>query len=66
MTVINTNVKALYTQSALKISGRENSVAMEQLSTGKRINGAKDDAAGLAVVVGQGKVAGVIGALEVY
>jgi flagellin len=49
MTVINTNVKALYTQSALKISGRENSVAMEQLSTGKRINGAKDDAAGLAI-----------------
>jgi flagellin len=49
MTVINTNVKALYTQSALKISWRENSVAMEQLSTGKRINGAKDDAAGLAI-----------------
>ena len=49
MTVINTNVKALYTQSALKISGRESSVAMEQLSTGKRINGAKDDAAGLAI-----------------
>ena len=49
MTVINTNVKALYIQSALKISGRENSAAMEQLSTGKRINGAKDDAAGLAI-----------------
>jgi flagellin len=49
MTVINTNIKALYTQSALKISGREGAVAMEQLSTGKRINGAKDDAAGLAI-----------------
>ena len=49
MTVINTNTKALYTQSALKISGREGAVAMEQLSTGKRINGAKDDAAGLAI-----------------
>lgn len=49
MTVINTNIKALYTQSALKISGRESQVAMEQLSTGKRINSAKDDAAGLAI-----------------
>ena len=49
MTVINTNSKALYTQSALKISGREGAVAMQQLSTGKRINGAKDDAAGLAI-----------------
>ena len=49
MTVINTNTKALYTQAALKISGREGAVAMEQLSTGKRINGAKDDAAGLAI-----------------
>ena len=49
MTVINTNIKALYTQAALKISGRESQVAMEQLSTGKRINSAKDDAAGLAI-----------------
>ena len=50
MTVINTNVKALYTQSALKISDRMRTTAMEQLSTGKRINSAKDDAAGLAIV----------------
>ena len=49
MTVINTNIKALYTQGALKISQRESSVAMQQLSTGKRINSAKDDAAGLAI-----------------
>ena len=49
MTVINTNVKALYTQSALKASGRQHAVAMQQLSTGKRINSAKDDAAGLAI-----------------
>jgi flagellin len=49
MTVINTNTKALYTQAALKISGRDSAVAMEQLSSGKRINGAKDDAAGLAI-----------------
>ncbi len=49
MTVINTNIKALYTQGALKISQRESRVAMQQLSTGKRINSSKDDAAGLAI-----------------
>jgi flagellin len=49
MSVINTNVKALYTQNALKVSGREQSTAMQQLSTGKRINSARDDAAGLAI-----------------
>ena len=49
MTVINTNVKALYTQAALKVSNRDSEVAMQQLSTGKRINSSKDDAAGLAI-----------------
>jgi flagellin len=49
MTVINTNVKALFTQSALKLAGRDSQIAMEQLSTGKRINNSKDDAAGLAI-----------------
>ena len=49
MAVINTNVKALFTQNALKTSGREQSIAMQQLSTGKRINSARDDAAGLAI-----------------
>lgn len=49
MTVINTNIKALYTQSALKQSERASQAAMEQLSTGKRINSSKDDAAGLAI-----------------
>jgi flagellin len=49
MTVINTNVKALYTQSALQNSNRASEVAMQQLSTGKRINSSKDDAAGLAI-----------------
>jgi len=49
MSVINTNVKALYTQNALKVSGREQTTAMQQLSTGKRINSARDDAAGLAI-----------------
>jgi flagellin len=49
MTVINTNVKALYTQSALKQAERASETAMQQLSTGKRINSSKDDAAGLAI-----------------
>jgi len=49
MTVINTNVKALFSQSSLRTNERALTTAMEQLSTGKRINSAKDDAAGLAI-----------------
>ena len=47
MTVINTNVKSLISQNALNINNRALSKAMQQLSTGKRINSAADDAAGL-------------------
>jgi flagellin len=47
--VINTNVSALYSQNAMKTNARAMSSAMEQLSTGVRINSAKDDAAGLAI-----------------
>jgi flagellin len=49
MTVINTNIKSLIAQNALKVNGREMSTAMAQLATGNRINSAKDDAAGLAI-----------------
>ena len=49
MTVINTNANALLTQNALKSNERMMSAAMERLSTGSRINSAKDDAAGLAI-----------------
>jgi flagellin len=49
MSVINTNVKALVAQNALTVNNRSMSNTMEQLSSGKRINGAKDDAAGLAI-----------------
>jgi flagellin len=49
MSVINTNIKALYTQNALLRTERAQSEAMQQLSTGKRINSARDDAAGLAI-----------------
>jgi flagellin len=49
MSVINTNVNSLIAQNAVNINARNLSRAMEQLSTGKRINGAKDDAAGLSI-----------------
>lgn len=49
MTVINTNVGALRAQNGSRSASMELSSAMERLSTGKRINSAKDDAAGLAI-----------------
>jgi flagellin len=49
MTVINTNVSSILAQNALSQNSRSMGKAMEQLSTGKRINTAADDAAGLAV-----------------
>ncbi len=49
MTVINTNTKSLIAQQALTVNNRSLSKSMEQLSTGKRINSAADDAAGLAI-----------------
>ena len=49
MSVINTNVKSLVAQNAMTVNNRSLSKAMEQLSTGKRINTAADDAAGLAI-----------------
>jgi flagellin len=49
MTVINTNINALYSQMALSQNAKSQSTAMRELSTGKRINSAADDAAGLAI-----------------
>jgi len=49
MTVINTNVKSLIAQDAISKNNVALSTAMERLSTGSRINSAKDDAAGLAI-----------------
>ena len=49
MAVVNTNVSATIAQNALMKNEREMNTAMERLSTGSRINGAKDDAAGLAI-----------------
>jgi flagellin len=49
MSVINTNVKALVAQESMRSNNLKLSTAMERLSTGLRINSAKDDAAGLAI-----------------
>jgi flagellin len=49
MTVINSNIASLRASNASIDANRALSTAMERLSTGKRINSAKDDAAGLAI-----------------
>lgn len=49
MTVINTNVSALRAQNGTRMANEALQTAMERLSSGKRINSAKDDAAGLAI-----------------
>ncbi|MEZ7846981.1 MAG: flagellin [Polaromonas sp.] len=49
MSVINTNVKALTAQASLSNVNKTMATAMERLSTGSRINSAKDDAAGMAI-----------------
>ena len=49
MTVINTNVGALMARTYAATSASRTETSMERLSSGLRINGAADDAAGLAV-----------------
>ena len=49
MTVINTNTAATVTANSMKTNARAMEQTMERLSTGKRINSASDDAAGLAI-----------------
>jgi len=49
MAVVNTNVNASIAQNALMKNERSMNTAMERLSTGRRINAARDDAAGLAI-----------------
>ena len=46
---INTNLNALFAQAADTTASKSQSLAMQRLSTGLRINSAKDDAAGLAI-----------------
>ena len=49
MSVVNTNVNASIAQAALTRNDRELSAAMQQLSTGRKINSAADNASGLAI-----------------
>ena len=44
MTTIYTNINALNAIEALKVNSRDMETAMRQLTTGKRINSAVDDA----------------------
>lgn len=47
--VINSNIQSLNAQRNLSNAQGDMKTAMERLTSGKRINGAKDDAAGLAI-----------------
>jgi flagellin len=47
--IINTNTASLNTQRNLNVSQSAQSTAIQRLSSGLRINSAKDDAAGLAI-----------------
>jgi len=46
---INTNIASLTSQRAMLTTNRDLETAFERLSTGKRVNSAVDDAAGLAI-----------------
>ena len=49
MAVINTNISAIRASNASISANKALATSMERLSTGKRINSSKDDAAGLAI-----------------
>jgi flagellin len=61
MTVINTNISANIARDAIGRNDRTMATSMERLSTGLRINSAKDDAAGLAI---SNRMAGQISGLN--
>ncbi|MDA1566783.1 flagellin, partial [Bacillus cereus] len=46
---INTNINSMRTQEYMRQNQAKMSNAMDRLSSGKRINNASDDAAGLAI-----------------
>ncbi|AXU20854.1 flagellin FliC (plasmid) [Novosphingobium sp. THN1] len=50
MAVINTNIAAVRATFASNSANKMLGISMQRLSTGKRINGANDDAAGLGIV----------------
>ena len=47
--VVNTNIGSLVAQAAANATNKSMDTSMERLSTGKRINTAADDAAGMAI-----------------
>ncbi|WP_338767703.1 flagellin [Massilia sp. METH4] len=47
--ILNTNIDSLFVQRALARSTAEATTALQRLSSGRRINSAKDDPAGLAI-----------------
>lgn len=49
MPVINSNIGAVIAKNAIARNESQMTTAMERLSTGKRVNSAADDAAGLAI-----------------
>ena len=49
MTVVNSNISAVVAQRAMSVNQRDLTTAMTRLSTGKRVNGSADDAAGVGI-----------------
>ena len=50
--VLNTNINSLVAQNSLTTSGNQLTTALQQLSSGLRINTAANDAAGYAISMG--------------
>ena len=49
--IINSNIKSLNAQNALNRNDKTTATSVERLSSAKRVNSAKDDAAGLAIAL---------------
>jgi flagellin len=59
-TVINTNMASIYAQNNLSAAQGKLSTSVQRLSSGLRINSAKDDSAGLAISMGmQSQIYGI-------
>jgi flagellin len=59
-TVINTNMASIYAQNNLSAAQSKLSTSVQRLSSGLRINSAKDDSAGLAISMGmQSQIFGI-------
>jgi flagellin len=59
-TVINTNMASIYAQNNLSTAQSKLSTSVQRLSSGLRINSAKDDSAGLAISMGmQSQIFGI-------